>query len=113
MKFDFVETPAVAMAREFQEETGWSEPIDWQEYASLSDRRGYVVHFFRAVGPVEIHLAAEANTREADEPVVIWHVGNLARGIEDRKIIPNLGWLVPMALDSDVAAATVVETVRA
>jgi 8-oxo-dGTP diphosphatase len=107
------ETPADAMAREFREETGWQEPIDWQEYATLSDRRGYVVHFFRAIGSVDIHLAAEANTRSVDEPVVIWHVGNLARAIEDRKIIPNLGWLVPLALDSDIATATIVETVRA
>jgi 8-oxo-dGTP pyrophosphatase MutT (NUDIX family) len=103
------ETPAEAMAREFREETGCAEPVAWTEYARLSDGRGWLVHFFHATGTVEMQLAAEAHTREAEEPVSTWHLGNIDRGIGQGRLIPNLGWLIPLALDRDVALAEVAE----
>ncbi len=109
------ETPAEAMAREFREETGWTERIEWQEYATLSDARGWIVHFFRGLALVDCHLAIEASTREADEKVEkvqIWHVENIRSGIQRGQIIPNLGWLIPLALDGDLEKATIQERAR-
>lgn len=107
------ETPVQAMAREFRKETGWEGEIAWTEYVTLRDRRGYVVHFFRATASVDVQLAIERNTRDAEEPVTNFHISNIDVGIEAGKIIGNLGWLIPMALDTDVASADVVETVSA
>ena len=103
------ETPTEAMGREFREETGCAEPVAWEEFARLSDHRGYLVHFFRATGTVEMQLAAEAHTREADEPVASWNTGNIDRGTQQLQLIPNLGWLIPLALDRAVSIADVSE----
>lgn len=102
------ETYAQAMAREFAEETGVHDAIDWREYAALTDRRGWTVHFFRATAPIETLWAARDRTVGADEPIEVWHVSNIpaaARG----ELLPNLAWLIPMAMDPDVGMVLVVE----
>ena len=85
------ETVRQAMRREFREEAGLDIP-DWREVVVLAgpDWRG---HFFRAFGDVG---AARARTDEALE------VHPAAPLPPD--VIPNLRWIVPLALDDEPLA---------
>lgn len=83
------ETPEKAMRREFEEETG-VDIHDWREFASLSDERGWVVRFFYAIGNP---WQCEPTT---DEKPAVCYVDALPENI-----IPNLRWLIPMALSMD------------
>jgi 8-oxo-dGTP diphosphatase len=86
------ETPLQAMAREFEEETGFvTAEEDWTPFVVLRGE-GYCVHFFRCV------LAHAPNLRgSGDEPCGWYAVSDLPRNV-----IPNLRWLVPLALEEDV-----------
>jgi len=80
------ETPDEAMRREFKEETG-IDVTDWHEFASLQDERGWLVRFYWATGkPWECK-------RTTDEQPHVCFVSSLPENI-----IPNLRWLIPMAL---------------
>jgi len=80
------ESPVQAMRRECIEEVGIV--VDsWTEFCVLSDERGWRIHFFSSVGPI---LNASAMTDEKPEVV-----SALALPFN---VIPNLKWLVPMAL---------------
>lgn len=89
------QSPLFAMVREFQEETG-ALVNDWRHFCDLRFRGGSI-HFFVSFGDVEA-----LRTMEAEEIQVhfVDQVGQLAT-------IPNLRWLVPLALDKDRVAATV------
>lgn len=80
------ETPAEAMQREFTEETGITHS-DWRQFCVLGDARKWQIHFFSAVG-----LIAKAKAM-TDETVEI--VPAMALPFDT---IPNLKWLIPMAL---------------
>ena len=80
------ETPAEAMVREFVEETGYPDPIDWTPFAVLSGDN-FAVHFFYAWGDL-----SKVQTM-TDEEIVTVPVEN----INHRNAIPNLQWLIPMA----------------
>lgn len=82
------ETPEQAMQREFAEETNVYE-TGWNLFATLSDERGWIVHFFYAKGDIG---KAETVT---DETVIPFSLKDLG---DDPAIIPNLTWLIPMAL---------------
>jgi 8-oxo-dGTP diphosphatase len=84
------ETPEQAMAREFEEEVGLVG-IDWMKFAVLHGE-GWIVHFFTALDG----RAVVPNTG-TDEQVVAVLVDDIATS---RKVIPNVKWLVPLALDS-------------
>jgi 8-oxo-dGTP diphosphatase len=81
------ETPDQAMRREFFEETG-IEHQAWQCFCTLRDDRGWLVHFFYATGDV---LKAKSLT---DEAVVCCGLPALSKS----EALPNLQWLIPMAL---------------
>lgn len=87
------EHPQTAMAREFKEETGydtWS--IDWDAFAKmkLPDAEVYCYRTFR----VDL-TSLETKT---DEEVVVTTV----EVVRSTLCIPNLSWLVPLALDREV-----------
>lgn len=103
------EGPLAAMVREFREEAGCDDSIAWSEFAVLQDARGWAIHFFRATAHHDAHFAAEANTKGADEPIVICSVDGMGTRIKEGRALPNLGWLIPLALDPDVSLATVLE----
>lgn len=75
-----------AMRREFMEEVG-IDHTDWREFCVLSDWREWSIHFFFTTGELGQSLQC------TDELPIICAVGDLP----DR-VIPNLRWLIPMAL---------------
>lgn len=83
------ELPYQAIHREFKEETG-VDVYDWREFALLRDERGWEVRFFYAFGnPWECEPIT-------DERPAVCYVDGLPENI-----IPNLRWLIPMALSMD------------
>ena len=83
------ESPLQAMRREFDEEAGLRVE-DWKQFARLGDSRGWVIYFFYAFGDVE-HVSCMT-----DEPLFIFPVHSLPP-----EVLPNLRWLIPMALSMD------------
>lgn len=89
------ESPADAMVRECKEEAGIY--ADFQPFLCLHGD-GFIVHFFRAF--TNDVFKVEAMT---DEEIV--HV--MPGKVSQLEVIPNLRWIVPMALDRDVIFADV------
>jgi 8-oxo-dGTP diphosphatase len=90
------ESPQDAMAREFHEESGLDFPADiWKEYARLKgknedeDPERWILHVFCGRHPR--HFEAGSKT---DEAIVIHKTGV---GAQD--VVPNVRWLLPMAID--------------
>lgn len=81
------ETPAQAMRREFIEEVG-IDCDSWKYFCTLSDEREWQIDFFYAIGPI---WRAEPLTDEQPE---ICGLAEISRALT----IPNLNWLIPMAL---------------
>lgn len=94
-KIEDGETAIQAMRREFGEETG-ADIERWQEFLMLSGP-DYVVSFFRCFhndssGPFD--QLARATTEESPVMVNAWNLPS--------NVIPNLRWIVPMALDRSI-----------
>lgn len=84
------ESDAQAMAREFKEETGVGIPADqWKVFARLHGP-GFSVRCYRV-------FSAQVHDKKTltDEPVYLLPV----HALEYLKTIPNLAYLVPLALD--------------
>lgn len=82
------ETPDQAMRREFQEETG-VDYAEWERFCTLRDERGWLVHFYLGSGDL---LTAASQT---DEMVLCCEL----RKLQQTPVLPNLHWLIPMALN--------------
>lgn len=80
------EFPAEAMRRDFLEEVG-IDHADWRQFCVLGDARQWQIHFFSAVG-----LIAKAKALSDEVPEI--HC-SMALPFDT---IPNLKWLIPMAL---------------
>lgn len=93
------ESPEQAMVREFEEETG-HPTSGWLSLATLSFPKA-VVHFFYMFSPRLVSVSSVT-----DEPVEVLRVGHLVNWRED--LIPNLHWLIPMALHDMGAGQAVV-----
>ena len=77
-----------AMIREFDEEAGiYTE--HWNQFATVSGR-GWKVTFFRAKSNDVFHCRSLT-----EETVKVVRVADIVT----MKVIPNLKWLIPMALD--------------
>lgn len=84
-----------AMFREWREETG-THLTNWHRFVTM-DFSGAVVHVFKCC--LEGFLEVKSPTTE---PVYIFRVSDVLGGKLPR-VIPNLKWLIPMALhDSNV-----------
>lgn len=98
---EFGERAIDAMVREFYEETGYpTEPKEWRHFAALGGD-GYLVHFFETRGE---HCSRECLRTLTDEEIVIRRVADVMCGHE---CIPNLRWLLPLALDKDQVIAEI------
>lgn len=84
------ELPIAAMRREFLEETGLQAETPWQLFAILGDARDWRVHFFWCTARI-----GEA-TQKTDERLLYVRVEDLQYRLSE--VIPNLTWLIPMAL---------------
>ncbi len=83
------ESPYNAMVREFKEETGLFLGLGWTRFACLKTNHDSLVYFFFNRSK-EIY-GIESKT---DEHVDIYSARNFAR----HGSLPNLSWLIPMAL---------------
>lgn len=93
-KVESDETPLQAMQREFAEEAG-AQVEDWREFAVLNVEAG-AIHFFCSHGEHEL--------KSLTEEIVSWHpLSDLAT----LPVIPNLHWLIPLALDVEKRHAVV------
>lgn len=88
-KIEANESAIDAMRREFREETGMF--VDkWHYYAQVRDfEQKWLVYFFWAVGTPE-----DARKVTAEKPIVV-----TVNKLPLSKIISNLRWLIPLALD--------------
>jgi len=94
------EEPYQAQVREFTEETGVTVG-NWGQFLVLQVP-GWKVHFFRAESPL-----IDSVKTVTDEEVGVYNVSQLI----GRKfnVVPNLYWMVPMALTANVISAVVIE----
>jgi 8-oxo-dGTP diphosphatase len=88
------ETSLAAMEREFKEEAGASVS-GWRMFCQLH-HQDRVIYYFVAHGDYQL-------TTMTDEKVGWYEVAHLS----SLPIIPNLKWLVPLALDKDGVTAVV------
>lgn len=101
-KVEHGETIRRAMQREFEEETGcWTSQNDWRQVAvlSYSDKNGQGDHatiFFFEMRDEHWNRKIETKTDEK----VDWYDVNAI--ITSPTIVPNLRWLIPLALEGDV-----------
>lgn len=111
-KIEGSETPSEAMNREFLEEAGeqFDTRIDplgwWRNYLNLFGGKGedlWVVHFFRAFGSWP-----PGWTDPTDEELHVVALTSLS--LLDP--VPNLRWIVPMALDFSLSHPVVVSERR-
>lgn len=85
------ESPVEAMVREFREEAGVDLPADrWMPVARL-EGPGYELNVFAAEGPEAFQV--RTMTEEAVKVVFLPTLHHV-------EVIPNLRWLIPMALDT-------------
>jgi len=94
-KIEEGEAPHEAMIREFREETGHIHN-EWR-YFALMKNSNFDVFCYVAFGDLE---ALQTTTEE--EVVTLW-VDSLYRG----EVLPNIKWLVAMALDSGFMPVTI------
>lgn len=92
-RFLAYESPDVAMAREFREETGYNtEPHEWTLFRSEQFQNGVVVHFLSAVGPMKRELIQSMT----DERVEVYDVDFVLGGWRVN-LMYNLPYLIEMA----------------
>lgn len=91
------EAPYNAMVREFREEAG-IEVLTWEPFVRLVGR-DWTVTFFRAFTDnwADPYLTSHVRTVEKEEVVVI----GIDR-VTPKNALPNLSWLIPMALSLDL-----------
>jgi len=87
------ERPVEAMVREFEEEAG-TKVFGWENFITLVFSGNQRVYFFRAFLSPEEAVRVRSMT---DEHVVQMPIKELPH----LPIIPNLSWLVPMALERE------------
>lgn len=94
------EFPFDAMIREFKEETGLYHG-EWTPFVRLTCPGVYALNVYVAF----VEDVRQKVKTMTDEPVVIWPVTHLGYVHH----VPNLDWLVPMALDPGVAKGRFIE----
>jgi 8-oxo-dGTP diphosphatase len=98
-KVEIGETPLEAMKREFKEETGADISL-WRPFCYLrgTPQDQWEVIMFMSEEPAEIQ------TMETEQ--VGWYPISM---LDEIDVIPNLKWLVPMAIAEPLATGTVLE----
>lgn len=110
-KIETAEQPHDAMVREFKEETGFHFEFRWDCFATLNSMSlhgagSYRVYFYRGFAAVEM-LYSVLNTT-TDEQVVVLDPAL----VPFHNTVPNLRWLIPMALTMDADAASQFEIIE-
>lgn len=93
-KVEVGETPVMAMAREFQEETGYSKLIFWKHFGLIfSDKDQYNVDCFSA----KLNNLSELGS-PTDETIEIHSTFDLLLGYQN--CLRNLPWLIGVAIQN-------------
>ena len=89
-----------AMRREFLEETGVDTGDVWQHFNSLIDQRGWAIDFFYCERPAALaDFVRTTTTEEVKWYSLYTHLSSSPKiPTIDQGLIPNLTWLIPMAL---------------
>lgn len=104
-KIEAGETPEVAMAREFREETGViTSPLEWETYAKMTFPKAEVF-FLRSFAPTALEASTQtvwsdevgANITEPVEHRLVRGIDEIA----DDRIMPNLRWAIPLAYHTE------------
>lgn len=99
-KIEEGETPEVAMVREFKEETGVeTHRSDWDHFLEVHTSR-WSVSFFRC-----FNSRYQAVTRTVEEERIL----DIQTRVPLSGVVPNLLWIIPMALNKEINFAAVVE----
>lgn len=111
-KIENFEHPKDAMRREFMEEANL-DIEDWREFTKLRDGLGSLIHFYVAFSNKE----TKTMTAEPIATFVVKQLGDPLYYVGPpygykAQLIPNLRWLIPMALDKDHVKATIVEEMK-
>ena len=96
-KVEEKESIKMTMEREFFEETGLLIPKDqWERFVKIGDNNHYgtMVHFYRA-----FTNRIEEVKSTTDERIMVLVVKGLQH-YDMENVIPNLSWLIPLALDA-------------
>lgn len=97
-KVDSGEYKEAAMVREFQEETG--VPTEgWEEFGQIGASE-YRIYLFRKFDT----YALSGIQTSSDEEIIVADLYNLFSDDQkevDYDLIPNLNWIIPMALDPE------------
>lgn len=81
-----------SMSREFREETG-AEVFGWARYFTLNVPDVCTVHFFKAFGDLSL-------VSTTDEEIIWVPLHEIESPLDgEPTVLPNLKWLIPMALD--------------
>lgn len=94
------ETPLQAMQREYKEEAEL-EVDPWREFLVLHGK-DWQVHFFRAFS-TELPKMGEL-PQLTDEVIDVYQISKLNK-FPETKTIPNLRWIIPLALDIKIQNA--------
>ena len=95
------EKPIQAMRREFKEEAG-AEIKKWENFCNLNSSDGsWYVYFFCS--------SESATITSMESEKVDWYS---VKKIPDLPTIPNLKWIIPLAIDNDAIFATAQEKLR-
>jgi len=90
-----------AMVREFEEETGVVTSIsDWHQFATMTGEEWVVACF------VAFDLKFDHVSTKTEEVIFVCDVNRVLAGHEG-SIIPNLQWLIPMALSEEGVTAEI------
>lgn len=94
------EAPIVAMVREYQEETGVeSTAKDWLCFACLRGPE-FKLYFFSAFNDALLEVKTTTDEKVAVYPSCLSEIHPSSYVDYHNILIPNLNWLIPLALDS-------------
>jgi len=83
------ETPLQAMSREFEEEAGLII-YDWKQFCTLHEEN-FEIYMFYSMAESEYLMNVQTKTKEKVSVLLLEH-------IEDLSLLPNIKWIIPMAL---------------
>lgn len=96
---------ADTMAREFEEETGVvTVPSDWSRFATMNGIDWAVACF---VCFDERYVNVQTKTEEKIKIADVYRTLYIEAGVSNGVLIPNLAWLIPMALSEEAVTAEI------
>jgi 8-oxo-dGTP diphosphatase len=111
---DESEPPVIAMVREFKEETGLHTEFEhWRQFGrfSFENKEGVKTDVFCFMTVSDLIYGARTqqtfDLTKPPEDIDIYPVQALMAGLLDTPIVPNLSWMIPMALDREIVKANI------